>query len=398
MKKINKQVEEEHSVFGASGSKRWIACPGSIQMEEGQPESSSEASKEGTLAHECLEFLLKNRKKVDTIKKMAINKWDEEKVNFALPVVNYVKKLLVKWETEDLFIETKVDSSKFTKEGQFGSLDIGIASYQKRTLIIGDYKFGAGVFVPVKDNPQLIYYALAMLLKLGHSKFDKIILYVFQPRKADEKGKTIRFVEMTKDEVLAWGKIFRKAVKKAEAKDAKKNLVPGEHCMFCRAKTICPRLKQDAMKQAQIDFSTDLEEVISVPEVKKIKDIGHTLQACEKLQMFINAVKERAFNDAKRGLTVSGYKLVEKRKTRNWIDEKKVSEYAKEVIGDKAFSEPKLISPAQFEKKFCKNKKAKDWLAKNVDNKTGGLTLAPINSKQKEVNVFEAEFSKAIED
>lgn len=40
-----------HAVRSASGSKRWMACPGSINMELGRPNNSSEAALLGTAAH-----------------------------------------------------------------------------------------------------------------------------------------------------------------------------------------------------------------------------------------------------------------------------------------------------------------------------------------------------------
>lgn len=384
-----------HSEYGASGSKKWMTCVGAIQMERGEPNVENEASKEGTAAHECLEFLLKNKDNIEAATKMANKKWNKEQVKHGLETVLEVVKLMKEWKTKDLYIETKVESSAFTKPGQFGSLDIGIASFQKRTLIIADYKYGAGIFVDVVNNPQLIYYALAMLLKLGWKRFDTIVLYVIQPRKADDNGDTIRSHTMTTKEILEWGKKFKTAVKKSEAPGAINNLKSGDHCQFCLAKIKCPELKDKALKQAQIDFMED--DTINLPVLAKQKDIGTMLQACEKLQMFINAVKERAYQDAKRGLPVTGYKLVEKKTTRSWKDEATASRVLTKKLGASAFSEPKLLSPAQIEKKFGKNKKAKEWIKDNVTNKTGGTTLAPVNSKKKAINIFEAEFT-ALED
>jgi len=40
-----------HAVRNASGAKRWINCPGSILMEDGRPNNSSDAARQGTAAH-----------------------------------------------------------------------------------------------------------------------------------------------------------------------------------------------------------------------------------------------------------------------------------------------------------------------------------------------------------
>jgi DNA-cytosine methyltransferase len=399
LKQMEKKTSEEklHSTYGASGSKQWMTCVGSIQMSEGMPNYENEASKDGTLAHACLEFLLKNRKNKKAAAQMAAKTWQEHHIKYGLETVEYIEELLGHWKVADkpnaLYIETEIDASKFTRDGEFGTLDLGIDASEQKTLIIGDYKFGAGISVHPKDNPQLVYYALGMLLKLGWKKFDKVILIVMQPRKANEEGETNHVWETTTENILSWGKKFKAAVKRSEAPGAITNLTSGDHCQFCLARIKCPKLKDEALKQAQIDFAPSTNVIKKLPELSKVDDIGKMLDACEKLKVFIKAVEERAYNDAKRGKKVNGWKLVEKRTTRSWKNEQTAAKVAKKVLGELAFTEPKLLSPAQFEKKFAKNKKAKAWLQNNVTNKTGGTTLARSDNKKKEINIFEAEFT-----
>ena len=51
-----------HSVFGPSGSVKWLNCPGSINAEKGIPDTTSEFAQEGTDAHELSEICLKNKR------------------------------------------------------------------------------------------------------------------------------------------------------------------------------------------------------------------------------------------------------------------------------------------------------------------------------------------------
>ncbi len=236
-----------------------------------------------------------------------------------------------------------------------------------------------------------------MLLKLGWKHFDRVVLIIIQPRFEHPSGKNERVWETTAKNILAWGTKFKTAVKKAEAPGAINDLTSGEHCRFCLARIKCPKLKDEAFKQAQIDFAPSTNVIKKLPDLKNVDDIGKLLDACEKLQVFINAVKERAYHDAKRGLKVKGYKLVEKRTTRKWTNESKAAEIAFKALGKKAFTEPELLSPAQFEKKFKKIKSAQEFLKKNVTTKTGGTTLARADNKKKEINIFEAEFSTVID-
>ena len=47
-----------HSTFSASAASRWLACPGSIVLSHGLPDSSSKYSAAGTVAHGLLEAYL----------------------------------------------------------------------------------------------------------------------------------------------------------------------------------------------------------------------------------------------------------------------------------------------------------------------------------------------------
>ena len=40
-----------HSILSPSGASRWMACTPSARLEEGFPDSTSDAAEEGTLAH-----------------------------------------------------------------------------------------------------------------------------------------------------------------------------------------------------------------------------------------------------------------------------------------------------------------------------------------------------------
>jgi len=48
-----------HSEFGASSAYRWMACPGSVSMSRGVPNTSSVYAEEGTAAHEMGELAIK---------------------------------------------------------------------------------------------------------------------------------------------------------------------------------------------------------------------------------------------------------------------------------------------------------------------------------------------------
>lgn len=389
MKKTKTSEVKAHADFGASKSKQWLMCPGSIKLSKDMPSYESKYATEGTEAHACLEFLLKNRKQLQPAIFLAEKKYSRDMVQHALESVEYILKH-TKGKDSKLFIETRVDSSAFTTKDQFSTLDVAIAQFDKRTLHIMDYKYGAGIPVEVKDNSQLIYYGLAMLLHIGHKQFDHVVLTVLQPRAEHHTGDTIRTHQMTVEEVLKWGVKFKKGVKAALAENPP--LASGDHCQFCPAKIKCPVLREQSFKDAAIDFSPVKSDIGTLPKIQDIKDIGKLLAACEKLEVFIAAVKERAYNDAKRGIKVNGYKLVAQRTSRQWNNPDKVQKIAVKALGSAALTEPKLLSPAQFEKKFKKKKAAMEWLKKNVVHKPGGITLAKESDKRKATSIIDADF------
>lgn len=393
--------EKLHAKYSASGSHIWMNCHGSIALTEticdemGITPPQSEYSIEGTTAHSCLEFLMKNRKKIGSAKTMAVKKYGQEMVDHALSLVNWVE---MNSGDAEILSEIKVDASPFTCDGQFGTLDIAIVDEFARLTII-DYKYGAGILVDPKENSQLIYYALGLSYQYDHN-FTEVELIVYQPRAWSEDGKIHKSHVMPMSELLEWVPKFKTAVEICE--DAY-NAEPSENylksdpewCRFCPAALICPEIKDAAMKRAGVVFEAfdGGTSIIQLPKLEMIPDLGSTLSACDQIETWISKVREHAFDVMKKGHKVFGWKLVEKRATRKWIDEAKAEKNAFKQFGDDAFTLPELLSPAQFEKTF-KNTSADLFLKKHAQAKSSGLTIATSSDKREEVNIIEAAFSE----
>lgn len=340
--------EKAHAVFGASSSDRWLNCPGSIALsEKAPPEAESPYAAEGTYAHACLEFLLRNRNDLQTAKEAARHRFTDEMVAHALDAVEYIQARHAELDNPDLLIETKIDASSFTMTGQFGTLDVALAEDFGR-LIVMDYKYGAGHAVELTDedgrvNSQLAYYALGISTLFGHW-FDSVELVVIQPRAFHEAG-PIRTHTMTIDELKAWHRVFRDGV--MESSDPKAPLRSGRWCKWCPARVICPKLKDEGFRDAQVVFKDEVG-VLAVPEPSLIKlpHLGTILDGVERLEIWVKAVKAHAYGVLERGGTIPGYKLVERRATRKWASEGTAAAAFCDVPG--AFSAPKLKSPAQM--------------------------------------------------
>lgn len=386
---------KDHAEFGASNAHRWLSCPGSIELsKKAPPQRESPYAAEGTEAHACFEFLLKNRTKLSQAVKIASKKYNADMVEHASNAVAWVVSRAKLIGGGDILSEQKVDSSAFTCTGQFGTLDAAIVQEFGKLVVI-DYKYGAGVAVDPEGedgegNPQLVYYALALSHQYHHN-FTDVELVVIQPRAWHESGDSIRTVTLPIDKLLAWAPRFRDGV--MATGDDKAPLAAGSWCKFCPATPICPELKERAMKAAQIVFS-DAKGIEVLPEPKSfaIPNLGRILDACDKLETWIEKVRDHATHVLESGGSVSGYKLVEKRSTRKWTDESRASVVARKLFGDRAFTEPELLSPAQLEK-TGKTSIMDEFIAAHTTSKSTGTTLVKDSDKRPAVNPIASVFS-----
>ena len=411
MTKKKKTTQPAHSVYGASSMDRIINCPKSVAMAKGLKSIDSDHSIEGTKGHDCVEWVLINaiNKKMQTkspkrfaklLKATASKKhWNDEMVLHALSVAEWVSERMKTAPDVELYCELKLDSSKFTQKGQFGTSDIILFSRSKRWLESCDYKYGAGVTVEIEDNVQIQYYALAALLKFGWGDFDKVVTTVFQPRIEHPQG-PVRSVIEKRDNFIKYGKKIKSAVKFSQSKEA--FVKAGKWCQFCPAKFKCPEFNASPFKELK-EEGVDLAPIIGKKEVLEFKgDIGKMLEAADKLAQLVKSIRIHAYREAIGGKKVNGFKLVSGRTTRFYTDPVNAEESAKELFGKKVFTSPELISPAQFEKKFKGNKKALKWLNENISSKTGSVNLVKASDRRKEVNLateaFDDEFDYLAED
>ncbi len=373
-------TEAAHAKYGASKAERWLSCPGSIRLEaKAPPQAESVYAKEGTDAHACLEFLLKNRMNLAKAVKVAAKTYNQEMISHAEDAVAWVEEQMLTDPGAVLLSESRVDSSHFTMEGQFGTLDIAIVREFGRLTVI-DYKYGAGVAVDAdgedgRGNPQLVYYGLALSHSFGHN-FSEIELVVIQPRAHHHSGNTIRTKILTMEQFLPWEFDFKAGVQVCEQDNAP--LKAGTWCRFCPAAVICPELKQGALKKAQVAFSDEKGlGLVPKPDLISLPHLGTILEGIERLEEWIAAVRAHAFQVLEKGGKVQGYKLVAKRGQRRWADEDASSREARKRFGDIAFSAPELISPAQLEKMAKSYPGITEWVKARVTVESSGNTLAP---------------------
>lgn len=374
-------MPSEHALISPSAAKRWIACPGSVRLTEDFPDKGSKYAEEGTFAHSVCETLLRHyvekispsRKKAE-IAALRANEWySDELWDYCKIYVDLVKATykdaLKKDPSAVLEIEVKLDLGNFIPDG-FGTAD-AIIIY-KDTICVFDFKYGRGVRVDAKDNPQMRIYAGGALVAY-HDLFDikRVVTTIVQPRV--ENG--ISAESLSADELLAYcTEVIWPAADKAYR--GVEEFCPGDHCRFCPANGKC---------KAQLDENTALmQQAFSLPEpmVLTAKDLGEILIKAPVVEKWLKAVKDVAMDAALNGEEIPGMKLVAGRSTRSYSDEEALLDSLHDAgVEDALIYERNLLSPAKLEKLLGK-KEYNAVAAPYVTVAPGKPTLVPETDKR----------------
>lgn len=324
-----------HARLSASGAKKWINCPGSIQLEENFEDKPSQFAEEGTNAHALGEAKIRlatkeyNRTKYhNAIRNLEIT---EDMEDYAESYKNYVieryNSALQKTPDAILMLEQRLDFSKYVPDG-FGTGDAVIIAEGKLEII--DLKYGKGVEVSAVDNPQPRLYALgayeAFDMLYG---FDTVEMTIYQPRLDNISSENISVAEL-----LEWGESVKKAAQLAND-DSVIECVAGKHCDtgFCKARPVCRAYAEERQKMAVYDFKP--AAMLTVAEIADIIEQSASLEKWAKL--VCDYALEQAY---KHGVEYPGYKVVEGRSNRKYS--KPDSEVAK-ILTDNGYQESDIL-------------------------------------------------------
>lgn len=375
--------KRKHSEFSPSAAKRWMTCPGSVRLSRTvPPQRESRAAREGTEAHECLEFIVKRYgDRVQAVKE-AVFKWPAEMVEHALnSAIRLFSPDLRPSEQAKLLIEKRVVLSSVTHR-LYGTLDYAWLDHWG-TLTVIDYKYGMTPVTPIDDdgapNPQLMIYALGLAAK-HHFDFEAVKLAILQPRTCREGEDPVSAATVTIKRLREFERQVAEAVKAANHPAAP--LVAGDHCRWCPAAATCPENSRKALADTNIafDIETGIEAAPS-PTMLTPATLPKILAGCDALEAWIEAVREYAFKLAEDGQKIPGYKLVAKRAQRVWLPNAEQAALAEFDAPD--IYDAKFLSPAQLEKKL--GVKAKAFTAKYTSAVSSGFNLVPEKDKRSEV-------------
>lgn len=359
---------------------RRFSCPGSMRMEDGRPDTPGIYARRGTHLHEvAAACLAENLDAIDTIPD------DPDGAEIVQAYIDVVRDVRDRTKGT-LYIEQQFRLAAIS-DLYYGTADAVIIA--PPTLHVFDLKTGAGHAVPVRrpdgrPNFQLSGYGLGAFSMLAPDiarQIEEIELCVVQPRLGPPRSTVMPFSEIH-DLAADLIDIANAAL------DPSSPLVAGDHCAFCRAAPDCPALRMEALAAAQVEFdivdittphpSTDSALGLPDPAILTPEQLARAKDAADLIETWIDAVRGRAKQLADAGVTIPGFKLVDKRARRVWVDETAATEVLNDVLPHSERYVVKLVSPAQAEKalKRLKLKLPKQW-TDIVTLSRPGTTLVP---------------------
>ncbi len=334
----------QHSnIVGGSTAKRVIACPASVKLVQQIPSKDipNEHADRGTLLHnviaEVLEYDLHPEECLGTRynNQILTEELIDEKID---PALAAFKEVGFDVNADNYMVETRVGFGDFLP-GVFGSTDI-LGRIGNRAIVL-DWKFGDGVLVSAEENEQLLFYAAAAM-RTDEAKWvfegaTEIECIIVQPPE-------IRRWVTTPQRVALFEQELRRAVHESHSEAA--SMAMGDHCRWCAAKPICPKMTGQVERVLQ----TKLQAL-------PIDQIAMQLEQADTIESYIKDLRALATQMLENGQIVPGFKLVAKRGTRQWTSEDAVDAWVDANGLTKEAYESKLRSPAQMEKVLKKYKK-----------------------------------------
>ena len=358
---MNNHAERSHALLSASSAARWLACPPSAVAAELYPNTDTDYTAEGTLAHEVAELYARGDRTAPA------DRIDTEMIECAKGYADYIQEL-TKSPDATVLLEQQVDFSPWVPEG-FGTADCIII--QGDTMDVIDYKYGKGVAVSAVDNPQEKLYGLGALNDYGFVYDVKTIrLHIYQPRLNNISVDTL-----TTEALLEWAE---KTVKPTAAKayKGKGGYQPGENCRFCPHAGRCRELTKTCTAYIHIHGKREGVPVLADWEVADVLNMEPLVS------LWLKRVKDQALASMLDGKTIPGYKAVAGRGTRAWADDLEVAaELEKAGYKREEITKTELLSVAQMEKALGK-KKVAELLQGQILTHTGAPTVVPETDKR----------------
>lgn len=350
---------------------RYMNCPGFAQMTDTLPNLSNPAAEEGTAAGELLQAMLEQRTLKPNVTGVAKNgvRFDSDMYFHLTPIAQEIlaKNVMISCEERIDW----VPAPGIAIRGQFD-----IKYLLGDTLYIEDLKYGWKI-VDVKENWQLLGYAIGVLLKLPERP--KYIQFtIHQPRPHHEDGRS-RVWKIAIEDLTNYYNMIQ--ARMTEIASGSRELITGKHCKYCpAAANRCPAISRsmyDGISQVMYDFKQDdLTEAEIAEQLRLLEDVSSLVK-----------IKQDSLNDLacmkiKAGATIPGYGVEDKLGDRSWKSD--VTPEAIECLTGLRIVEQVIMSPAKAEKLGVDKKLVKDL----VERKHLGMKLTKKDYTKDAAKVF----------
>jgi hypothetical protein len=173
-----------------------------------------------------------------------------------------------------------------------------------------------------------------------------------------------------------------KAVMAAQQPDA--GLKAGDHCRWCAAKPVCPKMTGAVDRALQVQ----LKEI-------DVDTLGRYLKNADLLEDWIKDLRGLALQLLEKDMPVPGYKLVQKQARRKWTDESAAKQALLDMgLKESVVVETSVMSPAQAEKAL--KKRWADLPEGLVKSESSGTTLASEDDPRPAVLQIGSQLSAAL--
>ena len=368
----------DHAILSPSAASRWCKCPASVAMCLDLPDESSPFALEGSVAHAVAESVLTGRPYKAPAGGEQIDPapfYDQVK-----PYTDFVELRSVRDKTPlppfpVRLIEQRLDASWLAPGGCFGTSDAVIIA--NACIHIIDLKFGTGVRVSAKNNLQLAIYARSALEMFGPAMEcpEKIFMHIVQPRLHHEDSWGVDVPDLIRitDALKAPA---AETLREIDAHPEELRFCPGaEQCRFCAARHSCAALARYAL--------TAMGANVDITGIKiDSEQLGELLEKIPAIEIWIKAIKDRAYSELSSGGSVPGYKLVHgKAGNRTWKDVKFAEGLMRSFgLSDDQIYTKKIISPAQADKLYKSKALTPEQslqLSNQVTRPEGALIVVP---------------------
>lgn len=367
----------QHAKHSPSHAAIWGTCTAAPSLEAGIPDKGSSYAAEGTLAHAIAELkvlkkftpmsLTEYKNRLGALKTDPL--YQPEMDGYTDQYVDEIVKVCHAFPSKPYVVAEKRLNMDHIVPDCFGTADCVVLYGDE--LHIFDFKYGKGVPVSAFFNPQLRLYALGAVKEYAlFGSIRKVFTHIIQPRIDNYSSEELNVLELE-----GWGDDLGRRVREALITGG--SFAPGEHCRFCKAKSICRARAEALLTLEEPKARMDQGETLTDAE------IGDVLQRAIALENWVKGLEEYAQDKLLQGGDIPGWKLVEGRSVRTITDTDKAfgvltsSGYDSDLLYER-----KPLGLTALEK-LCGKKKLTELIGSYITKPAGKPTLAPESDKRK---------------